>query len=94
MYNSLYQQCVRLSLSYAKYLEQENDDVINRIINGFKADQYWLLWMTLIEIIVTSSNEWKYAASKKIIDFYKRTSLRKGWSNLIDEQINRVNNLH
>jgi hypothetical protein len=72
-------------LSYAKYLEQENDIVLNRIIREFKADQYWLLWMTLIEIIVTSSNEWKYAASKKIVEFYKKTSLKKGWANLIEE---------
>jgi len=72
-------------LSYAKYLGQENDPVLNSIIREFKADQYWLLWMTLIEIIVTSTNEWKYAASKKIVDFYKKTSLKKGWSNLINE---------
>lgn len=72
-------------LSYAKYLGQENDPVLNRIIREFKSDQYWLLWMTLIEMIVNSTTEWKYAASKKIVDFYKKTSLKKGWSNLIEE---------
>lgn len=72
-------------LSYAKYLGQESDPVLNRIIREFKADQYWLLWMTLIEMIVTSTNEWKYASSKKMIDFYKKTSLKKGWANLIEE---------
>ena len=72
-------------LSYSKYLGQESDPVLNRIIREFKADQYWLLWMTLIEMIVNSTTEWKYAASKKIVDFYKKTSLKKGWSNLIDE---------
>lgn len=72
-------------LSYSKYLGQENDPILNRIIKEFKADQYWLLWMTLIEIIVTSTNAWKYASSKKIVDFYKKTSLKKGWSDLIEE---------
>lgn len=72
-------------LSYSKYLEDENDSILNKIIRDFKADQYWLLWMTLIEMIVNSKNEWKYAASKKMIDFYKKTSLKKGWSNLIEE---------
>lgn len=72
-------------LSYSKYLGQENDPILNRIIKEFKSDQYWLLWMTLIEMIVNSNNEWKYAASKKIVDFYKKTSLKKGWSNLIEE---------
>ncbi|TDK50860.1 hypothetical protein [Algoriphagus formosus] len=72
-------------LSYSKYLGQESDPVLNRIIREFKADQYWLLWMTLIEMIVNSTNEWKYAASKKMVDFYKKTSLKKGWSNLIEE---------
>ena len=72
-------------LSYSKYLGFESDPVINRIIREFKADQYWLLWMTLIEIIVNSTTEWKYASSKKIIDFYKKNSLKKGWSNLIEE---------
>lgn len=72
-------------LSYSKYLGLENDPIINRILKEFKSDQYWLIWMTLIEIIVTSSNEWKYAANQKIIDWYKKTSLKKGWANLIEE---------
>lgn len=72
-------------LSYSKYLGLENDPVLNRIIREFKADQYWLLWMTLVEMIVNSTTEWKYASSKKIVDFYKKTSLKKGWSNLIEE---------
>jgi len=41
--------------------------------------------MTLIEMIVDSTTEWKYAASKTLVDFYKRTSLQKGWSALIEE---------
>ncbi len=72
-------------LSYAKYLETESDAIIDRILKEFKADQYWLIWMTLIEIIVFSKNEWKYAANKRIIDWYKKTSLKLGWSELIQE---------
>ncbi len=72
-------------LSYSKYLGLENDPVLNRIIQEFKADQYWLLWMTLIEMIVNNTTEWKYASSKTIVDFYRNTSLKKGWSNLIEE---------
>ena len=67
-------------LSYSKFLGSESDIIIDRIIKEFKADQYWLIWMTLIEMIVTSTNEWKYAANKRIIDWYKRTSLKSGWS--------------
>lgn len=72
-------------LSYSKYLGLEDDPIIKRILVEFKTDQYWLIWMTLIEMIVSSSNEWKYAVNKKIIDFYKKTSLKKGWANLIEE---------
>ena len=72
-------------LSYSKHLGLENDPIINRILKEFKADQYWLIWMTLIEMIVSSSHEWKYAVNERIIDFYKKTSLKKGWANLIEE---------
>jgi hypothetical protein len=72
-------------LSYSKYLGKENDPVLNKILREFRDDKYWLLWMTLIEIIVISTTEWKYAACKKIVAFYKKTSLKKGWSNLIEE---------
>lgn len=72
-------------LSYSKYLGAEDDPIMNRIIKEFQNDQYWLLWMTMIEMIVNSTYEWKYAASRKIVDFYKKISLKKGWSNLIEE---------
>ncbi|MBL4715004.1 MAG: hypothetical protein JKX95_00075 [Bacteroidia bacterium] len=72
-------------LSYSKYLGLEPDPIIDRILKEFKADQYWLVWMTLIEMIVTSVNEWKYAAIKRIIEWYKKTSLKLGWSSLIEE---------
>lgn len=72
-------------LSYSKYLGQENDPVLTRILSEFRDDKYWLIWLTLIEMIVNSTTEWQYATSKIIVDFYKKTSLKKGWSNLIKE---------
>lgn len=72
-------------LSYSKYLGAETDIIIDKILKEFKADQYWLIWMTLIEMIVTSTNEWKYASNKRIINWYKKTSLKSGWSELIQE---------
>lgn len=72
-------------LSYSKYLGFESDIIIDRILREFKADQYWLIWMTLIEMIVSDTLEWKYAANKRIIDWYKKTSLKPGWSQLILE---------
>ncbi len=72
-------------LSYSKYLGAESDIIIDIILKEFKADQYWLIWMTLIEMIVTSKNEWKYAANKRITVWYKKMSLKAGWSELITE---------
>lgn len=72
-------------LSYSKYLGAKSDVIINRILNEFKADQYWLIWMTLVEMIVASTNERKYAANERIIDWYKKVSLKPGWSELIIE---------
>jgi hypothetical protein len=80
-------------LSYAKFLREFDDIILVRITKEFLDDKYWLIWETLIEIIVTTRKEWKYAANKDIVDFYKAVSLKKGWANLIKD-INDPNQLH
>lgn len=72
-------------LSYSKFLGSEEDIIINRIIQEFKNEKYWLIWLTLIEMIVNSSYTWKYAISTKIKNFYKKSSLHPSWANIINE---------
>lgn len=72
-------------LNYSKYLGRENDPILMRIINDFHEDRYWLVWMTMIEMIVGGSSEWKYAANANIVSFFKRNILRPGWAKLIEE---------
>ncbi|MCF8448151.1 MAG: hypothetical protein K9H61_14260 [Bacteroidia bacterium] len=72
-------------LSYTKFLGKENDEVLKKIIREFKADQYWLLWLTVIEIIMNSQEQWKYAALSSIVDFYKKSSLKPGWIKVLEE---------
>lgn len=78
-------------LSYTQFLGRENDEVLKKIIQEFKADKYWLLWLTVIEIVMNSTYEWKYAASPSIKKFYNRCSLSLGWVKVIEE-INKPNN--
>ena len=75
-------------LSYTKFLGNEEDDVLNTIIKEFDADQYWLIWLTIIEIIMNSKTEWKYAGNSSIVNFYKKASLKLGWIKVL-ENINR-----
>lgn len=72
-------------LSYTKFLGKENDEVLKKIIKEFKADQYWLLWLTVIEIIMNSQQQWKYAALSSIVDFYKKSSLKPSWIKVLEE---------
>lgn len=72
-------------LSYTKFLGRENDEVLKKIIREFEADQYWLLWLTVIEIIMNSQTEWKYTAVSHIINFYKKSSLKIGWIKVLEE---------
>jgi len=58
-------------------------DVKNRVIVILKI--FRTRKRPTFEMIVNSTTEWKYASSKKIIAFYKKTSLKKDWSNLIEE---------
>jgi hypothetical protein len=55
------------------------------VIREFEADQYWLVWLTIIEIIMNSQTEWKYAAVSSIVDFYKKSSLKVGWIKVLEE---------
>lgn len=72
-------------LSYTKFLGRERDEVLHKIIKDFKADQYWLIWLTIIEIIMNSQMQWKYAAVSSVVDFYKKSSLKLGWIKVLEE---------
>lgn len=72
-------------LSYTKFLGRERDEVLTKIISEFKTDQYWLIWLTVIEIIMNSQTEWKYTALDSVVNFYKKSSLKLGWAKLIEE---------
>jgi len=72
-------------LSYSKFLGRENDKVLSDVIREFKADQYWLLWLTIIEIIMNSQTDLKNSAVYSVIDFYKKSSLKIGWGKVIEE---------
>jgi hypothetical protein len=78
-------------LSYTKFLGRENDEIINLIISDFQDDKYWLIWMTLIEMIMNSTYEWKYAAMRSVITFYQKTSLTEGWIHVLKEINNPKN---
>lgn len=72
-------------LSYIGFLGKEEDEVLIRITSEFKSNQYWLLWLTVIEMIMNSMYEWKYATKSYVVDFYKKASLEKGWVKVIEE---------
>lgn len=72
-------------LSYIKFLGREDDEILRKITTEFKSDQYWLLWLTIIEMIMNSTYEWKYATKSYVVDFYKKASLKLGWIKVIEE---------
>lgn len=78
-------------LSYTKFLELENDAVLQQVIREFKADKYWMVWVTIIEIIMNSQEQYKYAAMKSVVEFYKKSSLKTGWIRVLEE-INKPGN--
>lgn len=72
-------------LSYTKFLGQDDDVVLNEIMKEFAADQYWLIWLTIIEIIMNSKTELKYAGNSAVVDFYKKSSLKLGWIHVLED---------
>lgn len=72
-------------LSYTKFLRKEEDKILMKVIKDFDNDQYWLLWLTIIELIMNSPDNWRYVPKKYVVDFYKNASLKTGWIKVLEE---------
>jgi len=77
-------QTLRIGLlSYTKFLTPNGNPILSRIISDFKDDKYWLLWITVFEMIMQSPDRWAFPAKSEIINFYKIVSLKKAWADVI-----------
>jgi len=68
-------------LSYSKFLLPEKDPIIKRMLDEFHDDRYWLIWLTIIEVLpeITISLE------NYLLKFFKSACLRPGWMQVIEE---------
>ena len=80
-------------LSYSKFVENGNDAMFQTIMQDFKNDEYWFLWLTVIEISINRKEELKNADWSLVLGFYKKVSLEKSWMFVIEE-INKPEKLY
>jgi len=79
-------QTLRIGLlSYSKFLSPNSNPIITRIIREFEDEKYWLVWLTLFEMVMQSPDNWAFSSNEELITFYKNVSLKKSWSNVIKE---------
>jgi hypothetical protein len=79
-------QTLRIGLlSYIKFLDCDNDPIIKELLENYNSSQYWLIWITMIEMITGGLDSWRYEGSKEILNFYTKASLEKGWIDVINE---------
>lgn len=78
-------------LSYTKFLTPNLNPLLNRFLQNYRDDKYWIIWLTLIEMIASSPENWALCNKQEIVDFYKEVSLKQGWGHVINE-INKLNN--
>lgn len=85
-------QTLRIGLlSYSKFLTPNSNPILDRIILEFEDDKYWLIWLTLFEIIMQSPDHYVFTSKSEVIEFYKKISLKSSWANVIRE-INKPKN--
>tara|TARA_R100000935_G_scaffold58912_1_gene99676 strand:+ start:38027 stop:38989 length:963 start_codon:yes stop_codon:yes gene_type:complete len=85
-------QTLRIGLlSYSKFLNPNTNPLLNRFLTEYRDNYYWLIWLTLIEMIMNSPDNWALPSKIEVIDFYKNVSLKTGWSSVIKE-INKPRN--
>jgi len=72
-------------LSYARFVNDGNDPVLKTIIKEFRAGNYWLIWLTIIEIAIGLRSKQNGTDWSLILGFYKRVSLEKSWVHVIEE---------
>jgi len=54
-------QTLRIGLlSYSKFLSPNENPLIEEITEQFQDDKYWTLWITLIEMIMNSPDNWAF----------------------------------
>lgn len=79
-------QTLRIGLlSYSKFLSPNTNPILTRIIEEFEDDKYWLVWLTLFEMVMQSPDNWAFSSNDELINFYKNISLKKSWANVIKE---------
>ena len=78
-------------LSYSKFLTPNINVLLDRFLENYRDNKYWLIWLTLIEIIMNSPENWAFPSRNEVVDFYREVSLKTGWSNVITE-INKPKN--
>jgi hypothetical protein len=79
-------QTLRIGLlSYIKFLDRDNDPILKELLDNYTSSQYWLLWITMMEMITGGFDSWRYEGSKEIVNFYTKASLETGWIEVIKE---------
>lgn len=78
-------------LSYSRVLPTNNKQFVYDIIEEFRDDKYWLIWLSIIEMIMNSPDSWAYESDSILISFYNEINLKLGWSNIVKE-INKPRN--
>lgn len=75
-------------LSYTNYINIfETDQIVNRLLNEFSDNKYWIIWKTLIEMVMQYPDN-SLQLPNNIRNFYKNVSLKSSWS-LVIKEINR-----
>jgi len=87
-------QTLRIGLlSYNRFLTPNHNPVLDRVMAEFEDDKYWLIWLTLFEVMMQSPDWWAFPAKAEVIEFYKKISLKNSWSKVIKE-LNKPRNRH
>ncbi|WP_422004919.1 hypothetical protein [Roseivirga pacifica] len=85
-------QTLRIGLlSFSKFLTPNDNPLLYRFLEDYRDDLYWLVWLTLIEMIMNSPDSWALPSKREVIEFYKEVSLKPGWAKVISE-INKPKN--
>jgi len=59
-------QTLRIGLlSYCKFLTPNSNPLLERIISEFEDDKYWLIWLTLFEVLMQSPDNWAFPAKAR-----------------------------
>lgn len=81
-------------LSYSKHCEVVTDDmIIKRILDEFKEDKYWLVWVSVLEMVLQSPDGSIASLNSRIVEFYREMCLSVGWKKVI-EYSNKKDNVH